>query len=390
MHLAYLDPHPVPDNCPEALQILYTVDALGGLGARVTLVTPKPQRLADARAILGRALSPNVQVRHLDPRRGIWRWLRSNKPFYRMAAAALKGLKADAVLVRNLKMAEHLLRHAPAVPLFFETHELFAQSYREEHPRLNLRQHHKLAALARREEFVYRNAKGLIALTPLLIDDIRQAYGIETPAVVAPDGVDLEQARAPVSIPPHTTPWLLYLGSLHPWKGVETLIRALPHVKRPAELHIVGGNEQRIAELRKLAEELNVALRVVFHGPVEPGRRFEYIHQADICLLPLTDTGLGGRYTSPLKLFEYMAAGKAIVASDLPSMRQVLTPEQDALLVPTGEPEAFARAIEQLLENPDLRLELGSAAATRANSFTWRNRSESILYFIDKYIGHSD
>ncbi len=388
MHIAYLDPHPVPDNCPEALQILYTVDALGGLGTCVTLITPKPANVADARAILGHALSANVQVRHLEPRRGIWRWLRSNQPFYRMAAAALKDLKADAVLVRNLKMAEHLLRHAPDVPLFFETHELFARSYQEEHKRLSLRKHHKLAALAQREEMVYRGARGLIALTPLLIDDIRQAYGVDTPAVVAPDGVDLEQARAPVSTTPHTTPWLLYLGSLHPWKGVDTLIRALPHVKQPAELHIVGGNEQRIAELRKLADELNVVARMVFHGPVEPGKRFEYIHQADICLLPLTDTGLGGRYTSPLKLFEYMAAGKAIIVSDLPSMRQVLTPAQDALLVPTGEPEAFARAIEQLLGNPDLRAKLGRATAARVKNFTWMRRSESIQHFINERIGH--
>ena len=145
---------------------------------------------------------PNVQVRHLEPRRGLWRWLRSNQPFYRMAGGELKTLGADAVLVRNLKMAEHLLRHAPNVPLFFETHELFAQSYREEHPRMNLRRHHKLAALAQREEFVYRNAKGLIALTPLLIEDIRTTYRVETPAAVAPDGVDLEQAQAPVSTTP--------------------------------------------------------------------------------------------------------------------------------------------------------------------------------------------
>ncbi len=389
MHVAYLDPHPVPDNCPEALQILYTIDALGSLGARVTLVTPKPASVADTRAILGHALSSNVQVRHLEPRSGIWRWLRSNKPFYRMAAAALKDLKVDAVLVRNLKMAEHLLRHAPEVPLFFETHELFARSYQEEHKHLNLRKHHKLAALAQREETVYRGARGLIALTPLLIDDIRQAYAIDTPAVVAPDGVDLEQAQAPVSVPMHTTPWLLYLGSLHPWKGVDTLVRALPHVKQPAELHIVGGNEQRIAELRKLAEELNVTSRVVFHGPVEPGRRFEYIHQADICLLPLTDTGLGGRYTSPLKLFEYMAAGKAIIVSDLPSMRQVLTPEQDALLVPTGEPEAFAQAIERLLTDKELRRRLGEAAKSRVQSFSWRARSETILYFVNKRLGYN-
>ncbi|MBI5783725.1 MAG: glycosyltransferase family 4 protein, partial [Gammaproteobacteria bacterium] len=221
------------------------------------------------------------------------------------------------------------------------------------------------------------------------IEDIRTTYRVETPAAVAPDGVDLEQAQAPVSAAPHTIPWLLYLGSLHPWKGVDTLVRAMAHVKQPAELHIVGGNAARIEELRALADEFDVIRRVVFHGPVEPGRRFEYIHRADICLLPLTDTGLGGRYTSPLKLFEYMAAGKAIVVSDLPSMRQVLTPEQDALLVPTGDASGFAAAIERLLADAGLRSRLGAAAKARAEGFTWRRRCETILHFINERLGHS-
>ncbi len=390
MHIAYLDPHAVPDNCPEALQILYTVDALGELGVRVTLVTPKPAGAIAARAILGRELSPNVRFVYLPDWRARW-WLplRSNKPFYRLATAVLKDLGAEAVFVRNLKMAEHLLRHTPAVPLFFETHELFAQSYQEEHGRLNLRKHHKLATLARREEFVYRNTTGLVALTPLLIEDIRKAYGVETPAVVAPDGVDLRQAQAAVSFPPHSVPWLLYLGSLHPWKGVDTLIRALAHVRQPAELHIVGGEAKRIAELRHLAQELAVEKRVVFHGAVEPGERFDWIHRADICLLPLTETSIGGRYTSPLKLFEYLAAGKAIVVSDLPSMRQVLEPERDALLVKTGEPEAFAHAIERLLADAGLRSRLGAAAKARAEGFTWRRRCETILHFIAEHLGRA-
>lgn len=389
MRLAYLDPHAVPGECPEALQILYTVDALGSLGAQLALVTPRPPNTTpEAHTILGHALSANVELRHLEPCRGVWRWLRSNQPFYRRAIAVLKTLGVEAVLVRNLKMAEQLLRHAPEIPLFFETHELFAQSYREAHSPLSLRERRKLAALVRREAFVYRSARGLIVLTSLLLEDIRQAYGVETPAVVAPDGVDLEQARAPVSPAPQDKPCLLYLGSLHPWKGVETLIRALPHVLPPAELHIVGGNAPRIAELRRLAAELNVTARVVFHGPVEPQRRFEYIHRADICLLPLTDTGLGARYTSPLKLFEYMAAGKPIVASDLPSVRQVLTSEHNALLVPSGDAQAFAQAITRLLRDQGLRNRLGAAAKSRVQYFTWRARSDTIQRFIAVRIAH--
>ena len=77
----------------------------------------------------------------------------------------------------------------PALPLVFETHEPFTLTYREEHPRMNLRQHHKLAALARREEFVYRHAHGLVALPPFLIDVLRQEFGVsKRPRSRRPDG----------------------------------------------------------------------------------------------------------------------------------------------------------------------------------------------------------
>ena len=102
--------------------------------------------------------------------------------------------------------------------------------------------------------------------------------------------------------------------------------------------------------------------------------------------MPLTETSIGGRYTSPLKLFEYMAAGKAIIVSDLPSMRQVLTPERDALLVPTGEPEAFAQAIDRILKDKELRTCLGDAAKTRATEFTWQRRSQTLLSFVHDQI----
>ena len=314
MHLAYLDPHPVPDNCPEALQILYTVDALGALGTRVTLVTPnpqprpplrqderakraglpsrraaldsihspKPENIADARAILGRALSANVQIRHLEPRRGLWRWLRSNKPFYRMAAAALKDLKADAVLVRNLKMAEHLLRHAPEVPLFFETHELFARSYREEHKRLSLRQTPQTRrARAARGDGLPRAPRGLIALTPLLIDDIRKAYGVDTPAVVAPDGVDLEQARAPGFRRRRTQRRGCSISAAcirgRAWTRWSVRCRTYKNSRPSCTSSVAMTNA--LPSCGNWQQELHVVDRAwSFHGAVEPGKRFEYIH----------------------------------------------------------------------------------------------------------------
>lgn len=385
MRLAYLDPHAVPDDVPEALQILHTLDGLGGAGVEVVLITPQPRRPLAARDILGHELAPTVRLRHLpDLRKRWWFPSGSNQPFYFLATRALRKLAVDAVLVRNLKMADYLLKHVPQLPLVFETHEIFAQTYREEHPHPTPAQARKLAALVAREGEVYRRARGLLALTPFLIEDIRQVYGVNTPAAVAPDGVDLratEPYRDPA--PANTPPVLLYLGSLHPWKGVNTLIEALAQLKLPARLRIVGGGDRRIAELRALAERLGVAARVELAGACAPKDRFNVIHRADICLLPLTATSIASRYTSPLKLFEYLALGKPVVVSDLPSMRSVLEPDRHALMVRAGDAAAFAAAIDRLLADPALRTRLGTAARERAQEFGWDQRGVRIKAFIE-------
>jgi glycosyltransferase involved in cell wall biosynthesis len=381
MRIAYLDPHPVPGDAPEALQILYTVDALGEIGVDVELVTPRPRGALAAESILGRPLSPRVRLHDLpDVRKRWWFPSASNQPFYFMAVRKLRELRADVVMARNLKMAEYLLKRKPGVPLLFETHEVFAQTYREEHPVRSAREERKLAALAAREGFVYRGSAVLLALTPLLLEDVRKAYGIDRPAAVAPDGVDLRQAAAASGATHNPVPVLLYLGSLHPWKGVDVLIRAMRHLSRPARLMIAGGTAQRIRELTELAGREGVAASVEFVGPVPPGERFGWIGRGDICLLPLTRTSIASRYTSPLKLFEYMAAGKPIVLSDLPSMRAILRHREHAIMVPPEDAPALARAVDELLADPALRARIGRAARDLVARFSWTSRAQTIVH----------
>ena len=174
MKLFYIDPHPVPDTTPSTLQMLQMVDALAHAGAEVTLITPQPKLQAEA--ILGRPLA--AKTHYFSDWRHRWFFpSSSHKPFYWRVSRWLKQHRPDAVFVRNLKLADVLLKACPDIPLFFETHELFAQSFREEHPERNRRQEQKLAALIAREQRVYRQARGLIGLTGLLLDDIRTAYG---------------------------------------------------------------------------------------------------------------------------------------------------------------------------------------------------------------------
>jgi len=321
-----------------------------------------------------------VRLRPLEVTRAWWQTARSSQAFYRAACAHMRDARdCDALLVRNLKLAEHLLRLPQRPRLVFETHEVFARTFAEQHPKPNLRARLKLKQLRAREGAVYRQADALAALTEWLIADLREEYGVSTQAVVVPDGVDLQQAEAAMLAQRADGPVrLLYLGSLHPWKGVPSLIAALAHIPN-AHLRIAGGPAQRIAQLQALAGSFELSSRVEFLGQVLPADRFKVIAAADICLLPLSETSIGSRYTSPLKLFEYMALGKPIVSADVPAIRSVLSSGESALLVPPGDIAALAAAVRKLMEQPAMSARLGGRARQLAQQYSWQARAAKLL-----------
>jgi glycosyltransferase involved in cell wall biosynthesis len=117
---------------------------------------------------------------------------------------------------------------------------------------------------------------------------------------------------------------------------------------------------------------------VTFTGLVPPPRVPELLARADVLVLPNPASAISTRFTSPLKLFEYMAAGRPIIASDLPAIREVIEPEVHGLLVPPGDPEALASAISRMLDDSQLRDRLARAARTRVDDYTWDRRGERL------------
>lgn len=380
MRIAYLDPHPLTRPLPAVMQIIQTVDAIAALGVEIELIVPDAGAPHAIREVLGRDLNPRAHITLIpDLSRHWWFPLHTNRPFFWRARRYLQHGHFDALLVRNLKLAGRLL-HAPALaPLFFETHEIFTQSFLDAHPATSRTTRRKHAHLLKLEQRVYTQSTGLITITAALAHDVRTRFDTRCPISVAPDGVDLARAEtARASTAPSATPILLYLGSLHRWKGVETLVSAMQEV-RDAVLWIAGGEAQRINELERQAHALGVNEGVRFLGKVPPAQRFDLIGEATICLLPLTHDNIASRYTSPLKLFEYMAMGKPIIAGDLPSIREVLASECNSLLVPPQDPLALAAAINRLLAEPDLAEKLGQRAAADAKAYSWQARAQTIL-----------
>jgi glycosyltransferase involved in cell wall biosynthesis len=118
-----------------------------------------------------------------------------------------------------------------------------------------------------------------------------------------------------------------------------------------------------------------VADRIEFTGLIAPGAVPPLLASADILVLPNLPSSISSRFTSPLKLFEYMAAGRAIVASDLPAIREVLRDGVNAVLVPPGDAEALAAALGRLAQDPALARRIALAAFDDAAQYSWARRA---------------
>jgi glycosyltransferase involved in cell wall biosynthesis len=143
---------------------------------------------------------------------------------------------------------------------------------------------------------------------------------------------------------------------------------------------VVVGDGPAVPALRQQAAELGVADRVRIAGLVAHDAIPELVAGFDIALQPRVVV-----YASPLKLFEYMAAGKAIVAPDQPNIREVLVDGVTALLFDPATPDSMWTAIRRLAADPPLRGRLGAGASTEVarRSYTWRANAERVVAWAD-------
>jgi glycosyltransferase involved in cell wall biosynthesis len=241
----------------------------------------------------------------------------------------------------------------------------------------------KLSRLDKRERRVCRDAAGVVTITAALRGALVERHGTIAPTRVVPDGSRLPQ-KLPAFEGAHSPPRVYYIGQLYPWKGVDVLVEAMRHVNG-AELVIVGGlpPELDLDRLKRLASSLSLEGRVRFRGFIPPPELSAERTNADLFVIPLLDSTTARLFTSPLKLFEAMASGRPVVASDLPSIREILTHEENSLLVPPGDARALAAAIERLLRDRDLSHRIAAHAFEDVKAYSWDRRAEAISSFLE-------
>jgi len=231
---------------------------------------------------------------------------------------------------------------------------------------------------------------GLVVISRGLKDGFVEAGLAPARLLVAPDGVAgrffLDQGR-PEELRrrlglPREDPLVLYAGGLYwAWKGVATLIEAQRFLDDRAWLVVVGGSPEAgdLEGLKARVRALGLR-RVRLTGFVPPARVPEYLQAADVLVLPNSAASeISRRYTSPLKLFEYLASGRPVAASDLPSLRETLIHGRNAWLVKPDDPAALAAGIKTLLDNPGLGRSLAQRGRADAAGYTWEQRAARLM-----------
>jgi glycosyltransferase involved in cell wall biosynthesis len=210
--------------------------------------------------------------------------------------------------------------------------------------------------------------------------------------VVLPNAVDVErfkpdpklgaQARTTLRLTNH--PLIIFVGNFYRWHDVASLLDAFAIVLKThsdAHLILIGDGIERKAMMQR-AKDLGLENSVQFTGFVSHVEVSRYVNAADIAVVPVPNMKQE-MWLSPMKLFEYMASGKAIVASAIGQIKNVLKDKHNGLLVPAGDENALANAVINLIEDASLKMQLGKQAREDAVRFhSWKEyipRLEAIL-----------
>ncbi len=359
----------------EGVHIRGVIDALRRLGAEVEALGPP-----------GVAAAPEVAGEPTTPPAPPSRFGRTQQRF---ASAAPPWVFALAELAYNLPAAPRLRRRLRAgTALLYERYALFgfagtlaaagrAPVLLEVNDATVIERSRRgtWLPLARTlERALLARAARVVAVT----DTIRLrlvALGIDPARIVTVSNASdpptaTEQERATIRRRfAGTAPVLAGVsGAFLPWHGLDLLVEALAGPLRRGELALlfIGDGPARPA-VESLARELGVADAVAFTGRLAAARVSAHLAALDIAVQP--DVAL---HASPMKLFEYLAHGLAIVAPDCASIRSVLVPNEDALLFRRGDRAALLAALRALLDDPRARQRLGANARARwRQSHTW-------------------
>ncbi len=374
MKITYISSSTIPSRAANSIHVMKMCQAFARNGHEVVLIAPDrkndvEQGVEDAFAFYG--VEKCFEIVKLP-----WLPIKGRTYIYGLLAGRkAKTLKPDLVYCRNL--AGCFFAALFSLPVVFESH-----GPTEDRGSVS--------------ELMFRGLirspclQKLVVITHALKKDYEAKY-LQTRGKiqVAPDGADpIPEGVIPVELPNKGKRLQVgYVGHLYRGRGVDVIV-ALAKTCDWADFHLVGGSEKDIVFWKDRTVNLK---NIIFHGFVSPVNAERIRVAFDILLAPYqhevsvssVNAGGGGNtvhWMSPIKIFEYMAASKAIICSDLPALREVMDHDRNVLLCPPDDVDAWENGLKRLRDEPELRHRLGAEANRHfTKNFTWQARAKQLL-----------
>jgi len=301
-----------------------------------------------------------------------------NIPAWLRLSRAAASFRPDVIYERNnlFLLAGLYFKKRYPLPMILEINAPLA-SERAKFGNLRLK---RIARMC--ETALWRNSDIVLPVTEVLARDVRNVRGHDVGVHVMPNGARLdvsptvEQMNAVRARFGITQDKLVlgFVGFVRAWHGLDWAIEALSQLPSNVHLLVVGDGPAR-ADLEALAARIGVAEQVHFSGNVPHHDIPAYMQLFDVALQTASVA-----YASPLKLFEYMGLGRAIIAPDQPNLREILTDDVNALLFTPGEREPFMDALVRLCQDEHLRHRLGVEARNTVKDvpLTWEHNAARI------------
>jgi len=288
-------------------------------------------------------------------------------------AVRLSGADALRAIVsrspKALALLSRLRRRLAGVPLLYEMHGRPPEAIEDAAKR------RRAARRRARERKLLAWVDGVILVAEAQRSMLSARFEPGDRVLVAPAGHRGHEGTGAERVPGR----VVYLGQLHEHKGIDVLVDAAARLSAAASVEVIGGPD-RVDELARRAERAGG--RATLTGALPQRDALGRLRSAEVAVAPYLDLPYN-LYLTPTKVYEYMASGAAIVASDVPCLRGLLRHGENALLVPPGRPGELAAAIARCLEEPALRARLAAAALRDVRGRTWLARGRAIAEFAD-------
>ncbi|KYG82860.1 glycosyltransferase family 4 protein [Roseivirga echinicomitans] len=376
MKITYLSDSAIPSKRANSVHVMHMCNAFRELGHEVTLFGLNGDHTTLEETMSWYGVSGfDIELTSLRiPKLTLW--LHANNMLH-----AVKKIQPDLIFGRSLFGCYLLAKNGYKV--FLETHD-------------------PLNTLTKQQVKIFNwllkspNLIGLVVISEALKKIILSQTTLinEDRILVAHDGATLQKINNEAlesyawPTPVNGRLQIGYVGTISKGRGIELII-SLAEKFDDLDFHIIGGRKEDLLAIG--LQEVGELNNVFFHGFVSPREAALARKKCDILLAPYQEdvTLRSGKntakYMSPLKVFEYMEAGKAIIASDLPVLREVLVNMDNSILCKPSEIGAWEKSISLLVNNEKLRLELGSKAQTHLlNSYSWKRRAERVNLFISE------